>query len=185
MFYLTIKKINTRRGDSGFTILETLFSLIILSIGLIPILFVLTTGIRATDDIKSSIIATNLLQEELEIVYSLKVSNLLMCNDFSTGLVGGPWLVDYSTEWSNCASRNLVAAGVTPPVLKISPVGLYNYFVGNDTIFRRTVTITSANAGNELIVSGIVYWPAGNITMTGCPNGTRCIRAEHHLYNWR
>lgn len=185
MSNLTIKKNSVQLRDSGFTIIETMFAILVLSIGLTPMLYLLTTGTKITDDIKTNIVAANLLQEELEIIYSLKINNLLMCNDFSTGLVGGPWLVDYSTEWTNCASRNLVAAGVNPPVLKISPVGLYNYAGGSDTIFRRTATITSANGGNELIISAIVYWSAGNITMAGCPVGTRCIKAEHHLYNWR
>jgi len=162
------EKLNrVRCAEKGFTLVEALVALVILTIALGPAL-VLSSNISSTASvIQNNLIAANLSQEGVEVIRALRDANWYNGLPFDTGLTDG----SYRIEWS---SNTLIALGSNPP-LKIS-AGLYNYSSGVDTVFKRTVTITKINSEELRIISEIAWTERGN--------RTRDVKTESHLFDW-
>ena len=155
-------------SSKGFTLIEALVALVILTTALGPAL-VLSSNISSTASvIQNNLIAANLSQEGLEVVRALRDANWYNGLPFDTGLADG----SYRIEWS---SNALIALGPNP-FLKIN-AGLYNYSSGTDTIFKRTVTITKINTEELRIISDVTWTERGN--------RARDVRAESHLFDWK
>ena len=162
-------KLNRNRNlEKGFTLIEALVALVILTVSLGPAL-VLSSNISSTSSvIQNNLIAANLSQEGVEVIRALRDSNWHNGLLFDNGLADGV----YRIEWS---SNSLIALG-SNPFLKIS-AGLYSYSSGTDTKFRRTVTINKINS-EELRITSEVTW-------TERGERARNIKAESHLFNWK
>jgi type II secretory pathway pseudopilin PulG len=180
--FINIKKYFKRKYEKGFTIIEALVAIMVITIGITPALYTAVSATRLSENIENNLIAAQLVQEGIEIVRAMRDRNRLLCTDFSTGLLGTS-IVDWSTDWVACASRDLTDAGATPPRLNIDSSGRYGYASGTQTKFTRTVTVTEVVANIELRIVSTVYW-AARTTKAGCPTGTQCVTAESHLYNW-
>ena len=152
----------------GFTLIESLVALVILTLALGPAL-VLSSNISSTASvIQHNLIAANLSQEGLEVVRALRDANWYNGLPFDTGLSDGI----YRIEWN---SNTLIALGANPS-LKLS-AGLYNYSSGTDTVFKRTVTITKINSEELRIISAVAWTERGS--------RVRDVRAESHLFDWK
>jgi prepilin-type N-terminal cleavage/methylation domain-containing protein len=164
--------------DKGFSIIESLVAILILSIALVPLLYISTSSNTISANIRNNLIAANLVQEGLEVVRSIRDASWHSGDPaFNTDLPDGV----YRVQWD---STSVIPLGLNPP-LKIDGNGVYNYSVGTDTNFSRTITITQINP-NEIRVVTEVSWPVkGNVVVVGCNAGTRCISAESHLYDWK
>src|SRR3989338_9299401 len=126
--YILPEKLN----KNGFTLVEALVTLVVLTIALGPAL-VLTTNINNTAVVvKNNLIAANLAQEGVEVIRGIRDTNWFNGVVFDTGLTNGT----YRVEWSSGA---LIALGANPPIKEDN--GLYNYSTGNSTVFRRTISI--------------------------------------------
>lgn len=162
--YLRPEKLN----KNGFTLVEALVALVILTIALGPAL-VISSNISSTASVvRNNLIAANLSQEGVEVIRALRDANWYNGLSFDNGITDGV----YRIEWN---SNALIALGTNPP-LKIN-AGLYNYSSGTDTIFQRTVTITKINSEELRIIS--------NITWTEKGNRIRNVKAESHLFDWK
>jgi Tfp pilus assembly protein PilV len=62
---------------SGFTLIETLFSILIFSAALISLLAISSKGISATNEVKNETMAYYLAQEGLEVVRNIRDNNFL------------------------------------------------------------------------------------------------------------
>lgn len=155
-------------SSKGFTLIEALVALVILTIALGPAL-VLSSSISATASVvKNNLIAANLAQEGVEIVRALRDTNWFNGAAFDSGLADGV----YRTEWN---SDSLIPLDLNPP-LKVNN-GLYNYATGTDTIFKRTITLTKVNAVELKVVSDITWTERGN--------RAKNVNVESHLFNWK
>lgn len=155
-------------GQSGFTIVEAMVTLVILTVALIPALFLSTQATNAGFLIRNNLVAANLAQEGVEIIKSMRDSNWFQDLAFDANLTAGTWRVDWDSD-------ALIALGANP-ALKINN-GLYNYSTGTDGMFKRTVTITAVNAAELSIVSEVTWTERGN--------RSKSIQVESHLFNWR
>jgi type II secretory pathway pseudopilin PulG len=168
-------------NTDGFTIIEAIIAILVLTMGLVPVLFFATSILNVSSNIRNNLIAANLAQEGIEVVRAIRDRDWLLGNGFNNGqYLSTPdtWRVQYNSD----APINL---GANPP-LKVDLGGIYNYSDGTDTQFRRTITVTEIASNVELMVVSEVTWPSrGGATVPGCPVGTRCVKAESHLYNWR
>ena len=168
MYQLPEKLNRVRYAESGFTLVEALVALVILTIALGPAL-VLSSNISSTASvIQNNLIAANLSQEGVEVIRALRDANWYNGLPFDTELADG----NYRIEWN---SNALITLGSNPP-LKIS-AGLYNYSSGVDTVFKRTVTITKINSEELRIISEIAWTERGN--------RARSVKAESHLFDWK
>lgn len=174
--YKKIKK------EDGFTLVESLVAILIISIGLTPALFSATSATKLSENIENNLIASHLVQEGVEVIRFLRDRNRFLCDDFSTGLIG-TWIVSYDDDWVDCLNRDLTPAGGTPPVILKDSLGIYNYSTGTPTKFTRVVSVVEIVPLVEIMVTSTVYWPS-KTTGPGCPSGTQCVSAESHLFNW-
>ena len=155
-------------SSKGFTLIEALVALIILTVALGPAL-ILSSNVSSTASvIRNNLIAANLSQEGVEVIRALRDSNWHNGLSFDTGIADGI----YRIEWN---SNALIPLGSNPP-LKISD-GLYNYSSGTDTTFQRTVTITRINSEELRIISDVTWTERGN--------RVRSVKAESHLFDWK
>ncbi len=154
--------------SGGFTLVEALVTLVVLTIALGPSL-ILTTNINNTAAVvKNNLIAANLAQEGVEVIRGIRDTNWFNGVAFDTGLADGT----YRVEWNSDA---VITLGANPPVKEDN--GLYNYSTGNNTIFRRTISILKVNASELRIISEVTWEERGA--------RARSAMAESHLFNWK
>ncbi len=157
-----------KRRQSGFTLIEAMVALVVLTTAMAPLLHLANSATNSAFVIRDNMIAAGLAQEQIEVIRAIRDSNWLNSRAFDAGLTDGT----YRVEWN---SQSLLALGNNPTLLLDN--GIYNYTTGTSTLFTRTVTLTKLNA-NELRVVSIVSIPARG-------GATRTIQAEDHLYNWK
>jgi prepilin-type N-terminal cleavage/methylation domain-containing protein len=155
-------------NQRGFTLVETLVALVVLTMALVPLLQLSSSATKSSETIRDNLIAAGLAQEGAEVVHAIRDTNWFNGREFDFGLIDGT----YQTEWD---STTLLSLGGNP-VLNLNN-GLYTYSGGTATKFRRNITITKINAG-ELKVASIVTWQSQT-------QASRSITAEDHLFNWK
>lgn len=167
-----------RRGwgfsDAGFTIIEALVAVFILTVGITGCVVLANQVLSASEVSKNRLIAVNLAQEGIETVRSIRDGNWLAAASWDTGLsastaCGSPtdWEVDYST-----ISLSDTYDG---DYLKIADNGLYGYVGATTTTFQRKITICYPQA-YEMKIEVRVYWKTKGTTKN--------ILITEHLYNW-
>lgn len=158
---------NESLKNAGFTLIETLIALVILSIGLIPVMNLSSAFSDTSSIIKNNLIAANLAQEGVEVARTIRDANWFNNRTFNSGLADGA----YRVEWD---SESLIALGGNP-VLKINN-GIYNYSAGADTPFQRTITVTNVGPSELKIVADVTWLERGR---------AKDVQVESRLFNWR
>lgn len=153
---------------NGFTLVEALVALVVLSIALGPALILTSNINNTTAVIRNNLIAANLAQEGVEVIRGIRDTNWFNGVAFDNGLADGI----YRVEWN---SDSVMPLGANPPVKENN--GLYNYSNGTDTIFKRTIAISKINASELRTVSEITWIEKGN--------RAKSVKVESHLFNWK
>ena len=156
-------------SNAGFTLVEALVSLLIFSVALTAIFYLLANNLKAASLVKNNFIASGLVQEGMEVVRNLRDNDWYLGNSFGTTIPDGT----YRAQWN---SQALLPLAPDPYLKKDSGNGLLSYDTGNDTVFKRTVTI-SAVSGIEKRVMVAVTW-----NERGIP---KSVSAEDHLFDWK
>lgn len=181
----------------GFTLLETVVALAILSAAIVGPMSLVSRGISGARASKNLTAASYLAEEGMEIVRGIKENNALAgstgnsgdCNNavnWNYGLCAGVWRANISTLTLESGAGN-------PLLFDPGSPGLYNYQSGNSSMFTREVVIASlvSPADDEVdSVSGLTV-PAADIldiTVTVSwregPVGVRDVILRERLYNW-
>ena len=159
--------------QSGVGLIEAMVALLILTVGLIPVLAVVSSSNNLSALIRNNLIAANLAQEGIEVIRGLRDENWFSGQSFDNGLIG-TWRVQWNTSWTNPPQQ----VGTNPSLKFDSATGLYGYSAGADTQFKRTVTVSLVGTCNcEMKIVGEVTWPERG--------RNRVIKAESHLFNWK
>jgi type II secretory pathway pseudopilin PulG len=161
---------SVQRIAAGFTLIEALVALALLTVGLIPAFQQATDAVVLASSIRNSLAASNFAQEGAEVVRSIRDANWFAGDPFDTGLDG-------------CASGCRVEYGSTDllpldgnPVLKQDEdSGLFQYQSGEDTLFSRRITIQD-ESDHQLAVSVLIEWRERT--------GSKSFELEYHLYDW-
>lgn len=162
-------------SSRGFTLVEVLVALTILTVGLIPAFQQATTAISLSGSIRNSLIASNLAQEGLEVVRAIRDANWFADQPFNQGLDGGTpgfdyiYLVQYD-------SRAPIPIGSNPPLKFDSASGLYQYTTGTDTIFHRAIYAQPDPTGASMKIVSQVSWIEKGIS--------KIYSVEYYLYDW-
>jgi len=145
----------------GFTVLEIIVVIFIVSLSLVGILALATYNIKISNFNKNELIASQLAQEGLELVRNQRDKNWLDGNDWKLGAGAGSnsdiyqdgtYAIDYRNGIINVDSINSSGA-----VLKINSEGFYEHVTGTNTVFSRVITITD-NTEDHMEVESNVQW---------------------------
>ncbi len=169
-----MRKLNT--FEKGFTLLEMLIAIVIVTIGVIAVFSATTKYTEQTQQEKESLISSYLCQEGIEIVKNIRDTNWVSGVAWNTGLTScaSGCEADYTsnnlTPWSD-QGRNLYIVGSG------SYEGLYQYIVSPQssdlmTQYRRNITITQASS-DELDIQVDVFWKSYTTTI------------KENIYNWK
>lgn len=166
-----------KSSNNGFTLVELLVSIFILGLALTAIFSVLNTNIKSATTIKNNYTASLLAQEGMEVVRNIRDNDWLKIQPFGTSIGDGVWSVQYDSPDNSPA---LPALGNTPNAyIKFDPTSkMFSYSSGDNTIFKRKITISSTAFPFEKIIEVEVSWSEGSII-------NKSIKAEDHLFDWR
>jgi len=173
------------RLPKGFTLLEVILAITILTIAVGGSFALISQTIAAVSVIQSKLIASYLVQEGMEIVKNIRDTNWLKNQPWDQNLEEENYEVDYLTALLPDPLLCLPVCDYDDlELLGIDHDGFYgyNYFPENKTIFKRKITISDKadldgdSQFDKLKVSVEVQWEErGKI---------HSIVAQEYLYNW-
>ena len=160
----------------GFTLVEALVALTLMTVGLIPAFLQATESLKLSLTVKNTLIAGHLAQEGVEIVRSMRDANWFSSAPFSQGLTdcATGCIVDYT-------SVQPTDAGTNPPLLLDALTGMYQYTTGDPSPFRRRITIVPVATTAKPGQAGLRI--ATEITWTERKN-PKTFTLESYLFDW-
>ncbi len=162
----------------GFTLVEVLVAVSILSISILATFTAVSNAMRATNFTEDQTVAYYLADEALEYIRHKRDSNAIAhISALATGGSVG-WLtgvaqvagdpcstgkVCYVDVAANTIATCSSTAASCPSLLYNSTSGIYGYVSGSTTQYKRSITITSISA-TEVSVVVQVSWTAQSVT---------------------
>ena len=162
------KKLINKNLKRGFTLLEIIVTVSLISIGLTSIV-ALTTHIMIFSSFNSSkLIAAYLAQEGIEIVRNIRENNWLAEDNWRNGLDVGEWEADYHDTY--------LSDNYDGDYLNIDSNGFYSYSSGQRTKFQRKITIRDIDTHSFKVTVEIFWKERGK---------NHSLVASEILYNWK
>lgn len=167
----------TENNNSGFTLLEVIISIFILSIGIAGSVSLIASTTQLIGESKNRVIAANLAQEGVEITRVIRDTNWLAnpALPFDDGFE--------DNQGDNCLDYQDTTFAIFPcasPDSKLywNAVRYTHDQAGLETLFERVIRIElipnpEKPAEDIIRVQSIVTW------------GNNTIIAEEHLYDWK
>lgn len=168
----------TKNNRNGFSLVEVLIAVFILTSGITTIVLMLSLGEKSSIDSRDQVIAVQLSQEGLEIMSSLKAQN---GETFFSTLVSGTTY--YPDMNSTLASMSVAQA------LSLDTNGYYVSSGGATAtkFLRKIVVAKSAPVGGKIFLTADSYvsWNGASIpaSMPACTTASKCVVTELKLYN--
>jgi len=175
---------NCQLPSSGFTIMEMVVVIFVISFGLLGVISLVTQNVQVGYINKNMIIASQLCQESLEMVRNIRDDNWLGSDDWKTGSTSNPntdWIQDgvYSLDYTGNITNT---SDINDPNAKLYIDGnnLYRHLsipgTATTTAFSRTVEIKTETDASST-VECVVQWKTGS--------NTHRFTAQTVFYNWR
>lgn len=174
-----LQRLNNKKIKNGFTLLEVMAAVFVVTVGLIGIFIVIQNLSTYTAYAKDRLVASYLAQEGMEIIRNIRDTNWL---ERST-TPDNPWDEGLLTGCLNNCEVDYTTPTVPDPIilsyedrnLKIDPNnGFYKYDCSGcpESKFTRKITITP-DGTDALTVKVSVSWPKGKAEVL------------EKLYNWQ
>lgn len=142
-----------KRQQSGFTLVEILAVLFVVSIGLIGVLSLIVQNIQSQNINKRTIAAYQLAQEGLELVRKVRDTNWKDGNDWNKDLADGTYYMDYLDEIPHLVEN------ATDSELYMNDSGFYIHNgLSSPTPFSRTIEIVSISSGAMRVYSHVNWY---------------------------
>ena len=172
------KKHINRESGAGFTIIELMVAIVVLSFGIMGAYSAFLPFVNATYSISYKFTGAYLAQEGLEIVRNIRDTNFINSAKWSEGLLACQLgcQLDYKTGTLTETLSNRLKAYDPGEFLKINEDGLYGYDSGAPTKFKRKITIDPQLGADILKVSVVVTWDYNNKPFS--------FETIGYLYNW-
>lgn len=175
---------NSQQARSGFTLVETMIAIFILTMSISGALTIVTKGLSSAFFYRDQITAFYLAQGAIEHVRNRRDTNAIR---------GNPWLTDLDpqcTSGTPCRidvrrlpPNDIVdCGGPCPALLYDGASGFYTYLTGDTTRFVREVRICDVNTcivpviDDEVIVTVDISWQTGLFS--------RSFTVKEHMFNW-
>jgi len=190
------KIFQSKKKNSGFTLVETLIAVSIFSVSILALMVVLSQGISDTTYAKQKIIAAYLAQEGIEYLRSMRdtyvlynISGQAGWNAFNNKITETGADCD---EANGCYfnDQNLNFNDQTGPITDLplfactsgcatllydETSGKYGYALGENSGYVRKIQVSQINA-NETKISSTISWTQGS--------GAYQITFSESLFNW-
>ncbi len=189
------------KTSRGFTLIETLLAILILTVAIAGPLTIAAKGLQLTLIARDQLVAAALAQEALEYVHFVRDTNKLNGSDWLAGLdgtsnghttnmgggqancTGGNYCtINSLTDQVSFCGTSLATCG-TSYLYYDDTGGVYTYVAAGNTqsIFSRTISISTPSPGgngNEADVEVVVQWKdVGGFT--------RSVELRDTLLNWQ
>lgn len=138
-----VKLFKNLKQNIGFSILEVIIAILIISIGMIGVLSLITQNIQAQDIGKNDLIASQLAQEGLELVRNIRDTNWLTAgNDWKIG-AGASTNSDIVQDGDYAIDKGAIidVDSIDNAGLNIDAAGFYTHGAGAATPFSRLITV--------------------------------------------
>ncbi|MEK7203409.1 MAG: prepilin-type N-terminal cleavage/methylation domain-containing protein [Patescibacteria group bacterium] len=158
--------------QKGFTIIELMVCILIITIGLIGVLSLVVLNIQAQSINKNALIASQLAQEGVELVRNARDNNWLRNIYWKTNVVNdGTYTIDYLAT----INQDVNSISESDAKLYLDEDGYYTHTVtASTTVFSRLISV--ADKTNYLDITSAVRWKERN-------NYYNYV-AEVYLYDW-
>lgn len=162
---------NSKQKSTGFTVVEVLFSIVVLTIGIVGVIGFASKILKNSQENASRFTASYLAQEGFEIIRNIRDGNWLE---------GDSWLEGLDNCQSGCTTDYRILGNENPQLdttrplnakLKIDENLGYNYSTGAETRFERKIQINQTGGKLDVLVT---------ITWDGKPHQFRT-----ELYPWK
>jgi len=162
-----------QKKDSGFTLLETLAAVSVLTMAVTGPLSLAYFSIRSASVSQNQFTAFFLAQEAIEYVKNKRDINAILETDWLSGMTncrsGNGCVVDVP-------NNNIQTCSSICPKLKYNAAsGFYNQQTGTDTIFTRKISFEQLSSYEEKI-SVIISWQDRI--------GAKSFTLEENIFNW-
>ena len=147
-------------NNKGFTVVELIITIAILSFGIIGIYNFLEPAIISNANSSNRLISVYLAQEGLEIIKNIRDNNIIAESAWSQGfsICATGCQLDYKTGTATETPLNQLQP-YQNIFLNINSDGFYSYDSGNNTIFKRKVVIIEPTASSDILkVDVLVTW---------------------------
>jgi type II secretory pathway pseudopilin PulG len=162
------------RARRGFTIVEIITVLFVVSVGLIGVLSLIIKNIQSQTFNKQNLIAYQLAQEGIELTREVRDTNWKLGLDFNDSLTDGYYSLDY-----NNLTPTPVSEGNPPPLYLNG--GYYSHTPSapnaTSTGFKRSIRIETLDPPTAMRVTCTVAWAIRDIPYA--------YNLETILYDWR
>jgi len=163
-----------KKKKPGFTILEVIIAIFVLSVGILGIISFIFQTTSFSSISSHRLIAAYLAQEGIEIVRNIRDTNWLNEENWNNGLDIGDYTADYDDSH---------LSSFTDRFLNIEENnGFYSYESGTSTIFKRKISIQKPNTevcpeSSCIEVTVEVNWQERGKTYSFPP-------VKERFYNW-
>lgn len=172
---MRIKKIKKFREKKGFTLIEVITVLFVISLGMVGVLSLIVQNIKSQSLNKNTLIAYQLAQEGVELIRQVRDSNWINARGWRHDLDHDTYYMDYldSVPHEVPSFGHVHYQGA----LEQDASGFYrNVLVSSSaSIFSRLIEID--NNGNGILITSSVYWT---------DHGREYVYSlEAKLYDWK
>ena len=153
--------------QKGFTLLEMIFAITIISVGVLGIYNGMSFAIANTQKAREYFMGAYLAQEGIEIVKNMRDTNWVADGNWDDGLIGScesGCEADYATASSTFSLNPYNNTGGR--YLRIDSNGFYNYDNGPETIYKRKITVEEpASSTSTINITVDVYFSGVTTTI--------------------
>lgn len=173
---------------NGFSLIEVLATLAILSLGISTITALVVTNMKSSDLAKNQIIAMGLAQEGIELVRNFKDGQPSF-NSTTPGRANG---FDYRVDTQSTFAEFVDNSSSDKQLYLRDPGTFYTHASGGNqpTKFYRKIVIVNIPAEKKILVKSIVSWnPDTSLgfladnDLTKCTLGNKCLSLESSMFD--
>lgn len=164
----SFSKKNMQLNKKGFSFVEVLVTLAILTLSLAAISVLVVNNVKSSGEAKNQIIATGLVEEGIELVRNLKDGNPATFNSASSTKRDGNYIIDKDTTY---AGFGITGSG---GALYLNAGGFYVHSSSGNiaTKFHRRIVLS--NATEQVMVISYVNWNSSG-SFSPCTLANKCV----------